>query len=266
MGELAIARRIGAATLEILPDWRTLPDPKPLARQVRDAGLTIHSAHGCWAGQSIRADYVDLGSIDPATRAASVGDIERCVDWLHEAGGSFLVVHPGGLAHREDQPAPANALADSLRDLAPRAHAARVVLCVENMPPGVFPGTRMADLAAVVAEVDHPSVALALDTGHALIAETALGEPNAPTLAATTQAAGRWLATTHVHDNNARQDVHWPPGQGRVAWDAWVHHLDAIEYRGPIVLECIRPLRDKPESINATFIDQLGRLTGLDRS
>lgn len=264
-GELTLVQRLGAAVLEILPLWRDLPDPRPLASAVADAGLKVHSAHGCWGGQTIRAAQVDLGSLDPATRLASVDDIRRCLAWLREAGGSTLVVHPGGLADPADQKSRQAALIDSLQALAPDAESSRIVVAVENMPPGVYPGTSMADLAAVVAKVDSPAVALALDTGHALIAEASSGAADSPELASTTRDAGRWLVTTHVHDNDARRDLHWPPGLGRVDWDAWVRHLDAIDYRGPIVLECIRHLRDQPESIDDALLGRLARLTGLDR-
>ena len=102
------------------------------------------------------------------------------------------------------------------------------------MPPGVHPGSRMADLAELLRELDHPRLALALDTGHAnLTAGTA----------AETLAAGALLATTHVHDNNGRQDAHEPPGHGTIDWPAWGRALDAIGYAGPIMLECIRALR-----------------------
>ena len=57
--------RLGAAVLEILPDWRLFPDPRALRDRVADAGLAIHSAHGCWGGQSIRAPRVDLGDARP---------------------------------------------------------------------------------------------------------------------------------------------------------------------------------------------------------
>ena len=42
-----------------------------------------------------------------------------------------------------------------------------MIVCVENMPPGVHPGSRMAELAELLRELDHPQLALALDTGHA---------------------------------------------------------------------------------------------------
>lgn len=264
-GELALARRIGATCLEILPDWRSYPDPADLVARAGDAGLAVRSVHGCWGGQSIRARQVDLASLDPSSRAESRDDIRSCLAWASSAGAGFLVVHPGGLSDRADAGRRRDALVASLVDLAVAAGDAGVMLCVENMPPGVHPGSSMADLAGIVAEVASPMVALALDTGHAAIRRDGPADPGLD-LAATTRAAGRLLATTHVHDNDGRRDLHWPPGFGVVDWDDWVRHLDAIDYRGPIVLECIRHLRSEPGSIDARFLARLRKMTGLDRS
>jgi sugar phosphate isomerase/epimerase len=51
------------------------------------------------------------------------------------------------------------------------------------------------------------------------------------------------LATTHVHDNDGRHDSHHPPGSGTIDWRAWREALDGVRYDGPILLECIRQLR-----------------------
>jgi sugar phosphate isomerase/epimerase len=250
--DLALARRLGASVLEILPDWRALPDPGLLHRQVADAGLKVHSAHGCWGGQTIRAPRVDLGERDAAAHAASVADLKACVDWLAAAGGSFLVVHPGGLSLATQAPARRAALAQGLIALAEHARDTGVTLCVENMPPGVHPGSRMVDLFDLLAELNRPELALALDTGHAHITAAAPGE---------TRAAGRLLRTTHVHDNDGRQDTHLPPGRGTLDWTAWLAALDAIDYRGPILLECIRHLRNDPASLSADLMSLLQHLT-----
>lgn len=250
--DLALAHRLGAKVLEIFPEWRKEPDPRTLKVQVSDAGLAIHSAHGCWGGQSIRAERVDLGSPDPKRHRESVEDLQRCVDWLNTAGGTCLVVHPGGLADPADSAKRRAALAEGLMQLVEHARGSRVLICVENMPPGVNPGSRMAEIAALVAELDQPELAVALDTGHAHISAD-LGEE--------TQAAGRWLRTTHVHDNQGRQDSHEPPGLGTIDWEAWRRALDLIAYRGPIMLECVRQLRKSPTTINPAFLDLLQRLT-----
>jgi sugar phosphate isomerase/epimerase len=250
--ELALARRIGASLLEILPDWRTLPDPDLVRRQAAESGLAIHSAHGCWGGQAIRASRVDLGELRAPEHRAAVDDLKECVDWLAAAGGTCLVVHPGGLSDPEDAPAHRAALARGLLALADHARSTGVVLCVENMPPGVHPGSRMTDLFGLLVELDRPELALALDTGHAHITATAATE---------TRAAGRLLRTTHVHDNDGRQDTHLPPGLGTLDWPAWLEALDAVDYRGPIVLECIRHLRNDPESLSENLRGLLRWLT-----
>ena len=165
--ELKLAIGIGASCLEILPEWSCLPDPALVRRQSADVGLAIHSAHGCWGGRTIRAQRVDLGSPDAATRRESIDDLKACVDWLAEAGGRYLVVHPGGLSLPQERQDRRAALVSGLGELAEHARATGVIVCVENMPPGVYPGSRMAELAEVVRELDHPQLALALDTGHA---------------------------------------------------------------------------------------------------
>jgi sugar phosphate isomerase/epimerase len=250
--DLALALRLGARWLEILPDWRAWPNATDLRTRVADAGLIVHSAHGCWGGQTIQADRVDLGHPDPAAQRPGLDDLKRCIDWLSEAGGTCLVVHPGGLSDPEQTVARREALGRGLLELADHARGSGVILCVENMPPGVHPGSRMADLAALLHELDRPELALAIDTGHANLNATAADE---------TLAAGSQLRTTHVHDNNGRQDAHEPPGLGTVDWNAWVNALDAIGYTGPILLECIRHLRTNPESLNEPLLELLDRLT-----
>ena len=253
--DLVIATTIGAEVVEVLPDWRAFPDPLPLRQMVEDRGLKIHSAHGCWGGQSIQAQRVDLGNPDPKTWADSVDDLRRCLDWLQAAGGTCLVVHPGGLSEPENLARRRGALTRGLSALADDSAGSGVTICVENMPPGVFPGSRMAELREIVDEIDRAEVALALDTGHARIS----GDVPLETLA-----AGHRLRTTHVHDNDGRQDTHLPPGSGTIDWGEWVEALDAIDYRGPILLECIKHLRDHPDSLTPQFLGRLRRMCGLE--
>lgn len=249
--ELELASGLGVSVLEILPGWSAFPDPAGLALRVQDHGFKIHSAHGCWGGQTIRARRVDLGSTDPGTRQESIDDLMRCVDWLAVAAGTCLVVHPGGLSDESEQERRRSALGQALDRLACHARGAGVSICVENMPPGVHPGSRMADLAELVAEINHPHLALALDTGHANLGEGVVTE---------TRAAGSLLTTTHVHDNNGRQDSHLPPGHGTVDWALWGRTLDSIGYAGPIVLECIKHLREDPSSYRPGALDGLASI------
>jgi sugar phosphate isomerase/epimerase len=248
--DLAIARWLTATVVEVLPLWRALPDPAPLRRACAEAGVAVHSVHGSWGGQSITTARVDLANPDWTGREASVDDLRRCLDWLAAVEGRFLVVHPGGLSLPSEEPARRAALMQSLDELADHIGSANLRICVENMPPGVHPGQSMADLHDLVEVLDRPEVGLALDTGHAHLSTA---------LASETRSAGHHLWTTHVHDNDGHSDTHLPPGSGGIAWSDWPAALDAIGYRGPILLECIRHLRENPES-------RSGQLRALLRS
>ena len=250
--DLALAKAMGASVLEVLPDWENLPDPSSLRSQVVDAGLQLRSAHGSWGHRSIGGIRVDLGSPVEPDRLASVDNLRRCLDWLNQAGGSFLVVHPGGLSKPEQEPARREALVRSLVALAEQASGGNLVVCVENMPRGVWPGTFMTDLASILDEIDRPELALCLDTGHAQLASI----PAAETLA-----AGPRLRAVHVHDNDGSADLHLPPGSGLIDWTAWRNALDAIDYEGPILLECIRRIRHDPTSISVSLLTLLAILT-----
>ena len=251
LSDLQFADRLGASLLEILPDWRAYPDPCEMRSIAEGHGFAIHSAHGCWGGQSIRAARVDLGSTDKETWSASIDDLRRCLDWLRDAGGTCLVVHPGGRSDPSESAARRESLRLGLEVLADHIAGSDLVACVENMPPGVYPGSETYPIASLVAEIGRPEIALALDTGHANLVESAEKE---------TLAAGSLLVTTHVHDNDGRADSHRPPGLGTVDWSRWSSALDAIGYRGPIMLECIRELRKKPETIDQAFLARLDML------
>ncbi len=247
--DLAIARRIGASWIETLPDWKAQVDPRGLARTLAEFDLKPWSVHACWGRRTIRAAVVDLASTDRAIRTESIQDILECINWLADLGGSRLIVHPGGLSSSDQARERRGALADSLALVARRARTANVVVCVENMPPGVHPGSRTADLAGIVAAIDDDHLMLAIDTGHAHLNGNLIGETEA--------AAGR-LASTHAHDNCADRDLHLPPGMGTIDWEEWARTLDRINYQGPIILECIKYLRENPASISNGLIARPG--------
>jgi sugar phosphate isomerase/epimerase len=249
--QVALARRLGATHVELYPRWAAPPDPTPLGQELRDAGLTVWSAHGPWDSEAWHASRIDLGSLDPRLRSAAVQDIVAAVDWLATAGGRCLVVHPGVLSEAADEFARRDALLASLRELGGIAEQRHLRICVENMPPGCFPGSRMTDLSAIVTELDAAHVGLCLDTGHAHLV-AGVGE--------STRAAGSRLWTTHVHDNSGQRDEHLAPGLGTLPWPELRAALDEIAYHGPIMLECPRYFREHPEVVT---VDLVARLNGL---
>jgi sugar phosphate isomerase/epimerase len=236
--DLVLAKCIGAECVELLPRWNDLPDPHALRRTIEGSGLKIWSVHGPWGGRTIRADKVDLADTNARLRQESVDDIRRASDWAADLGTQVLVVHPGGLSDPESLVERTDRLTESLAILADNAIDLGMRIGVENMPRGVYPGSRMADLAAIVRRIGHPNLGLTLDTGHARISADVTTE---------TLSAEGLLISTHVHENDGRADSHRPPGEGSIDWRGWFETLDRIGYEGPIMLECIRALREAPE-------------------
>ena len=250
--DLAIATWLGASQLEILPHWQSSPHPEPLRSSCEQSGIAIQSVHASWGRQSPSGIYVDLASTNSQCRQSSLDIVRSCLDWLEKVGGRYLVIHPGGLSERSEFAPRSEALISSLNSLADAVGEASLRICLENMPPGVYPGQSMSDLREIVENVNRAQVGFALDTGHAHIASS---------LEVETRAAGQFLWTTHVHDNNGKADSHLAPGAGGIDWVRWSNVLDEIGYQGTITLECIRQLRENPKLLNPELKQQLRVLT-----
>lgn len=238
--DLAIARAIGARLVELLPRWSDLPDPKELSKCINNNSLNVWSVHGPWGGQSVRAQRVDLSDPDRLRHEESIDDVRRAADFAESLGAAMLVVHPGGLSAPDEIQIRSEVLAESLDSLCEHLEGSRLRIGVENMPSGVYPGSHMRDLREIVESVGHERLGLVLDTGHANLTNGVVAE---------TLAAGKWLISTHVHDNKGRSDTHLPPGQGTINWAEWLKVLNDTGYNGPLMLECVKHLREHSNQV-----------------
>lgn len=239
--DLSLARSLGATCVEVLPRWNATPPATYIIESIRSNGLEIWSVHGPWGGQAIEAGRVDLAETNPRLRQESVDDALRAAEWAAALEAKVLVLHPGGLSDPNDFDRRVDGLCESLDRIMACVRGSGMGIGIENMPRGVFPGSRMADLAMIVRRLGHPEIGLVLDTGHAHISADLRTE---------TIAASDLLVSTHVHDNDGRADSHLPPGEGSIDWPEWFETLEAIGYSGPVMLECIRALRQRNETVS----------------
>lgn len=177
------------------------------------------------------------------------------LDYAAEAQAELVVYH--GLNFRSaDEPLAARALGErieleeaSLRRHAPRAQAAGVRICVENLAPMYPSPPRVCHdpnaVADLVRRIDDPSVAMLFDVGHGHIAAALRRGDLARLLEPVLDRVGLF----HVHDNLGarrhdvqapgvdplRLDLHLPPGAGTVAWARVAGALR--EHRAPLMLE-----------------------------
>ena len=239
--DLAIARRLGATVLEILPDWRVFPDPARCDRGRRRRSFDPSAPTAAGAASRSAPPGSTSATPDPRTHAASVDDLKRCIDWLAEAGGTCLVVHPGGLSRPEDVRARRDALARGLIALADHARGTGVVALRRehaarrpprepdgrprrprrrDRPPGDRPGPRHRPRPH---RRDRPQP-----------------RPSTPA-----PGSGPRTSTT----TTAARTPTSPPARVRSTGTTGSRPSTRSDIAGPIMLECIRHLRRYPETI-----------------
>ena len=219
-------------------------DMLAIAKAARGMGVEPWSAHS-W--QAI-----------PGDAAAAKDALAEFDDFLGKSellGVEVVVVHCAG--DRENLADPAarerrrSANLACIEPLAERTAKTGASVAIEN-------GTSWAEwqfFVDMVRDLQHPSVGLNIDTGHAN-----LGDMNP---AKAIQAARPLLITTHIQDNYGKVDDHLPPGLGVIDWPSVVAALKEVGYSGVYMVEIsdCPPNRepDAPVDIQAAY-DNLARL------
>jgi hydroxypyruvate isomerase len=192
--------------LETLADTGLLVQCTPLGRGLPD-------------GQSL--DAADL----PARRAA-LETVKRQLADAALLGADTAYLVPGLDASREAL----RRFADALQLLADEAARRMIRLCLEPVPGRALP--THAGVLQMLAELDHPQLALLLDIGHCLI--------TAEDPVAVIQQAGPRLGYVHLDDNDGIGDLHWPLCTGKLTRQGLSAFLEALrqhDYAGRVALE-----------------------------
>jgi sugar phosphate isomerase/epimerase len=175
----------------------------------------------------------------------------------------------------------------ALRELAPRAADAGVVICMENLDPHLWelamvrgfglPDSALDDhlarlrIGPIVRQLEavgHPSVGMTLDLGHLWLSAHQCGFPY---LEAVSEAAP-WVRHLHATDNFGRLDVgyateherwaygeadmHLPPGWGSVPFRDAFARLPG--FQGDLILEILAELREHVAEARTSVVELLG--------
>lgn len=168
-----------------------------------------------------------LDNPDRAKRLAAVDRTVRCLKMCAAHGVGRLVIHPSSRLCRDAQSVIDN-LCRSLEDLVPAAHAAGVMLCLENMPPYHLFGSAPQDVPSILERFNHPRLRAVFDSGHAHMTGAAVEVFQAM----------RWrIAHVHLHDNNGDRDIHLPPGYGTLPWPELLPELLQLHLDVPLFVE-----------------------------
>ena len=211
-------------------DYRNAARVRECGGWFDDLGLAVGSVHGpiCDGfdgGEWGRAWSNASG--DRHHRQRAVDETLAAIDAAHTLGCSTIVLH---LGLPRSQPVPpgdndAGVLRQSLHALLEPAAAAGIRLALEVIPNDLSTPNALADLLDGEDAID---AGICLDLGHAHlmggIAEAA------ETLAGA-------IVTTHVHDNNGRDDEHLVPFSGTIDWPSALTVLWKVGYGERLVFE-----------------------------
>lgn len=172
---------------------------------------------------------VNLASINPKLREASVNEILNSITYAKELKCELIVVHPGTISYPRDLQKFQHISKENERDsffrICEHAENENILVCLENMPR-LPPAFKMAwtgeSLIEIVDELSSDFLQLALDVGHCNTTDIPI-----PRMI---HDFGSRIKHVHIHDNNGFRETHSIVGQGTVPWRAVIDALHKLEY------------------------------------
>ena len=231
LNRLAALRRQGFQRVEILAvrphfDYRDSQLGREVAGWLLDQESFLHSLPlpHCLEYRPGRIQTpLSIAATEPHRRTQAVDEARRALEFAERVPCPLAVIHAGAL---EDgyRLRHLDAIYQSLEILVPFAGDRGVRLTLENIPNRLS----LERMGHFLREADLTGVGICLDAGHAHLESTPAGQITA---------AGKWILTTHLHDNHGHRDEHLPPFAGTAPWPAILQGLADSGYDGCLLLE-----------------------------
>jgi sugar phosphate isomerase/epimerase len=213
-------------------DYRDKPQINELRYWFRDSPLKIHSLHSpmynddVW-GRSGPHAVLDITETAKATRMNTVDEIKRALEIGDGIPFRYLIQHLG-VAGQEFDERRLEAAFNSLEEIKVFAGQRGVEVLLENTPNSLSTGERLNYFLRET----HLNLGYCFDTGHAHITGRLESEFE--------QMKSR-IRSTHIHDNDGKEDAHLFPGEGSIDWKQAMKLLRAAKPELPLVLELKEP-------------------------
>ncbi|HLU49299.1 MAG TPA: sugar phosphate isomerase/epimerase family protein [Planctomycetota bacterium] len=253
-----LTREVGAEVVQIGlgdPNHGTWKEGPRFIQALEDSGLELSGTMIGYAGE----DYTTPATIqrtggfgDPATRAERLEIFKAAVEQTAELGLRILCSHAGFIP--EPGAPERGPFLETLREAGDYAHARGVIFAMET-------GQETAKLLrTTIDELACPGLKVNFDPANMILYD--MGDP---------VDAVRILGSdiVHVHAKDAKVTTRkgeWgsevPLGEGDVDLEAFVKALDAVGYRGPLVVE--REVGDQSARVRdiRKGVDVLRRIVG----
>jgi sugar phosphate isomerase/epimerase len=215
-------------------DYRDKAQITELGHWFRDAQLKVHSLHSpmytddCW-GRSGPHAVINITEPVKRKRIEMVDEVKRALEIAEEIPFRYLIQHLG-VAGEEFDERKFDAAFSSLDEIRVFASQRGVEVLLENTPNELSSAERLNLFQAQT----HLNLNYCFDIGHAHMCRGVEAE---------FEAMKEHIRSTHVHDNNGREDQHLFPGKGTIDWGRAVELLSSCGDQTPLLLE----LREPPD-------------------
>jgi sugar phosphate isomerase/epimerase len=238
--QLGRIQQAGIAEIEIFCarqhlDYRDRAQVAELGFWFRDSELRVHSLHSpmytdeYW-GRSGPQSVITITEQAKAKRQAMGDEIKRALEIAEVIPFRYLIQHIG-VAGEEFNMFKFEAAFTALEELSVFAKQRGVEILIENIPNELSTAERLLQFEALT----HMRLNCAFDTGHAHL--TGSVERQFDLLK-------KRIRSTHVHDNDGKEDAHLFPFSGAIDWRKIMPLLRSRDDQYPLLLE----LKERPEA------------------
>jgi sugar phosphate isomerase/epimerase len=215
-------------------DYRDRAQIAELGHWFQDSELKVHSLHApmynddVW-GRSGPQSVINITETTKGRRIAMVDEIKRALEIAETVPFRYLIQHIGVQGEEYDERKLDSAFS-SLDEIRVFAAQRGVEVLLENTPNSLSCGEKLNTFLAQT----HLNLNYCFDIGHAYMT----GD-----IAAEYERMKDRIRSTHLHDNNGREDLHLFPQKGTIDWPSAMRLLGKRPEQYPLLLE----LREPPD-------------------
>jgi sugar phosphate isomerase/epimerase len=234
-------------------DYRDKAQINELGHWFHDSPLTMHSLHApmysddCW-GRSGPQAVIDITEPVKGKRMKSVDEIKRALEIAEVVPFRYLIQHVG-VAGEEVNERRFDSAFSSLDEIRVFAAQRGVEVLLENIPNAFSTAARLNEFLAQT----HLDMNYCFDAGHAHMSNGVEAE---------FELMKERIRSTHLHDNDGKEDQHVFPRQGTIDWARVIRLLASRPGQYPLLLELKEvPDREHPVTDARRAMDELIELT-----
>lgn len=249
---LACFRALGCTVVQAYRNQNAQVSLAEMEDYIAVGGMPCDSLHG------IFGEIYDPSAVDEPARRFAVDTYRREGELVLALGGSLVVVHCSSIRYQGVSASErARRIAQFRRSIVDLGeHGARIGVryAFENLPGYHALGSDVAELTAILNDLNAPHTGMCFDTGHALmVSDPARGIRTAD---------GR-IIYVHLSDNSGKADEHEMPTTAALDTDAAARALHEVGYRSTIMLEVFYTVDRLKRLIDEGCARRLARIAAL---